>query len=152
MATLPTGKIKIVVIDDTQTITANLPQDFHALDYNGCPEVSIGLVSNMFVRQMDFKHKGDSEHGHEHHFDHLTLLSSGKLIVEANGESTEYVAPAMIYIKKDVTHKLTASVENTVAYCIHGLRDKDKSDDILAPDMVPNGVELSKIMSEVRKR
>jgi len=110
------------------------------------PEVNIGLVANMFVRQMHFKSKGDCEQGHKHHFDHLTLLAAGKLLVEANGKETEYTAPTMIYINKDTMHKLTASSDETVAYCIHGLRDTDKSDDILDPKMVPDGVDLTKIL------
>lgn len=114
------------------------------------PEVYIGCVANMFVRQMHFKSNGDLEQGHKHNFDHLTLLASGKLMVEANGEITEYVAPTMIYINKDTTHKLTATEDNTIAYCVHGLRDLEKSEDILDPSMVPNGVDLLKITQNIR--
>jgi quercetin dioxygenase-like cupin family protein len=105
------------------------------------PLVNLGVVANMFVRQMVFEKVGYCEHGHEHTFDHLTLLASGKLLVEVNEQETEFQSPCMIYIKKDVTHKLTALEDNTVAYCIHGLRDTEKSDDILDPNMVPKGIE-----------
>ena len=114
------------------------------------PTVNIGLVANMFVRQMHFKKVGASEPGHTHAFDHLTLLASGQLRVDANGQSTEYTAPAMIYINKDTEHQLTALVEDTVAYCIHGLRDDEKSDDIIAPEMIPNGVDLDRIVNQIR--
>lgn len=116
------------------------------------PEVSIGCVANMFVRQMHFKQAGFTEQGHEHNFDHLTLLASGELLVEVGEDSTIFTAPAMIYIKKDITHKLTALKPNTVAYCIHGLRDMEVSEDIISPEMVPNGVELGKLLNQVRKR
>jgi len=116
------------------------------------PEVNIGCVANMFVRQMLFKESGHNEQGHEHSFDHLTLLATGKLLVEVGEETTIFTAPTMIYIKKDVTHKLTALEPNTVAYCIHGLRDLDVSDDIISPEMVPNGVTLNKIMNNLRKK
>lgn len=105
------------------------------------PIINIGLVANMFVRQMHFKETGACEQGHAHAFDHLTLLASGKLLVEANGETTEYTAPTMIYIDSEVEHKLTALEPETVAYCIHGLRDTEKSDDILSPDMIPAGIK-----------
>jgi quercetin dioxygenase-like cupin family protein len=105
------------------------------------PVINIGLVANMFVRQMHFKEAGSCEQGHAHTFDHLTLLASGKLLVEANGETTEYTAPTMIYIDSEVEHKLTALEPETVAYCIHGLRDTNKSDDILSPEMIPAGIK-----------
>jgi len=114
------------------------------------PEVYIGCVANMFVRQMHFKSKGDIEQGHKHNFDHLTLLASGKLLVEVNDDITEYTAPTMIYINKDVMHKLTALEDNTVAYCIHGLRDLEKSEDIIDPTMVPNGIKLKKMLHDTR--
>jgi hypothetical protein len=46
----------------------------------------------------------------------------------------------MIYINKDSIHELEALEDNTVAYCIHALRDTDKSGDILDPSMIPKGV------------
>jgi quercetin dioxygenase-like cupin family protein len=116
------------------------------------PEVNIGCVANMFVRQMHFKESGHTEQGHEHSFDHLTLLATGKLLVEVGEETTIFTAPTMIYIKKDVTHKLTALEPNTVAYCIHGLRDLNVSEDIISPEMVPNGVDVSKMMNQLRKK
>jgi quercetin dioxygenase-like cupin family protein len=113
------------------------------------PVVNIGLVANMFVRQMHFFEIDATEPGHAHSFDHLTLLASGKLRVEANGETTDFVAPAMIYIQADTEHMLTALEENTVAYCVHGLRDTEQSDDIIAPDMVPTGVKLKNILNQI---
>jgi quercetin dioxygenase-like cupin family protein len=116
------------------------------------PVINIGVVANMFVRQMHFKEAGSFEQGHEHTFDHLTLLASGRLLVEANGETTEYVAPTMIYINSEVEHKLTALEPDTVAYCIHGLRDSEKSDDIISPDMIPNGINYKKLTDQLLKK
>jgi quercetin dioxygenase-like cupin family protein len=135
--TRPSGKIPIFTPGNKNTLP---------------PEVNIGCVANMFVRQMCFKQPGDAEQGHKHNFDHLTLLATGKLLVEVGTESTIFVAPAMIYINKDIAHKLIALEPNTVAYCIHGLRDMDISDDILSPEMIPNGVNMHKILMELRKR
>ncbi len=104
------------------------------------PEISIGCVSNIYTRQMHFKNAGDIEHGHTHPFDHLTLLAHGKLKVTVSGNSTEYSAPFMIYIKADLKHELVALEDNTVAYCIHALRDGNGVDDILDPKSIPAGV------------
>ncbi len=93
------------------------------------PEIKILSVSNVFCRLMHFKHKGDVEEGHCHTFDHGTLVSSGKVLVELLNDdktveaSREYNAPHFIFIDKDRLHKITALEDNTVAVCIHALRD-----------------------------
>jgi quercetin dioxygenase-like cupin family protein len=103
------------------------------------PAITIGCVANLFSRMMYFKRAGDTEFGHTHQFDHLTLLATGKLKVTVDGISTEFTAPHMIYIHKDRVHELVALADETVAYCIHALRAKD-SNDILDPSMIPAGV------------
>lgn len=89
---------------------------------------------------MRFQKAGDIEIGHTHQFDHLTLLAKGKLKVTVEGVASEFAAPHMIYIHKDKVHELKALTDETVAYCIHALRDKD-SGEILDPSMIPAGVD-----------
>lgn len=121
--TEPTGNIAVAVYEGVE---------------RSRPKVSIGLVANMFVRMMNFESVGSYEPGHTHAFDHLTLLGTGSLRVIINGTATDYKAPAMIFIKAEVEHELVALEHNTIAYCIHGLRDTNKSDDIISPDMLPD--------------
>lgn len=104
------------------------------------PEVKLGCVANLFSRMMHFKKAGDIEIGHAHQFDHLTLLAKGKLKVTVDGVATEFTAPHMIYIRKDKVHELVALTDETVAYCIHALRDKENNE-ILDPLMIPAGVD-----------
>lgn len=103
------------------------------------PVVQIGCVANLFSRMMLFEKTGDTEVGHTHQFDHLTLLAKGKLKVTVEGKSTEFTAPHMIYIHKDKVHELEALTDETVAYCIHALRDKENNE-ILDPSMIPEGI------------
>lgn len=103
------------------------------------PEIKIGCVANLYSRMMHFKTAGDIEVGHTHQFDHLTLLAKGKLKVTVEGNVTEFTAPHMIYIHKDKVHELEALTDETVAYCIHALRDKE-TNEILDPSMIPAGV------------
>jgi len=103
------------------------------------PVVHFGCVANLFSRMMNFEKAGDIEIGHTHAFDHLTLLAKGKLKVTVDGVASEFTAPHMIYIHKDKVHELEALTDETVAYCIHALRDKD-SGEILDPSMIPVGV------------
>jgi quercetin dioxygenase-like cupin family protein len=105
------------------------------------PHVQIGCVANLFSRQMHFKNAGDIEYGHTHPFDHLTLLASGSLRVTVNGKTTEFKAPHMIYIKAEYNHELVALEDNTVAYCIHALRNGNGVGDILDPASIPAGVD-----------
>jgi len=104
--------------------------------------VNIGCVANLFSRQMHFEKAGDTEHGHTHSFDHLTLLANGKLKIIVDGKESTFVAPQMIYIKAEKMHELTALEDNTVAYCIHALRIGEDVDDIVDPSMVPEGVDI----------
>jgi quercetin dioxygenase-like cupin family protein len=101
---------------------------------------SISLVSNMWVKQMLFENAGDVHPGHAHTFDHQTLLGAGKLEVWANGQTTEYEAPTIIYIKAGIRHGMRALSDKTVVYCIHPLRDGERVEDIIDPKNIPNGV------------
>jgi hypothetical protein len=96
------------------------------------PDIKIMAVSNVFSRVMHFKKAGDIEQGHLHTYDHATLISSGSVRVDilsdalANENSREFVAPAMVFIRKDKIHRLTALEDNTVCVCIHALRTVDE--------------------------
>jgi quercetin dioxygenase-like cupin family protein len=105
------------------------------------PAIHIGCVANLYSRMMHFRRAGDTEQGHTHAFDHLTLLASGSLRVTVEGQTTDFKAPHMIYIKADKNHELVALEPDTVAYCIHALRDGTGVGDILDPEAIPAGVD-----------
>lgn len=105
------------------------------------PDIKLGLVANLFSRMMHFKHAGDTEVGHTHQFDHLTLLASGALQVTVDGVTDVFRAPQMIYIHKDKVHELVAVEDNTVAYCIHALRESNADNTILDPESVPSAIK-----------
>jgi quercetin dioxygenase-like cupin family protein len=88
---------------------------------------------------MRFNKAGQIEHGHSHPFDHLSLLATGSIELNVDGHKSTFKAPHMIYIQKDKIHELTALEDNTIVYCIHPLRGIE-SDDILAPEMIPKGI------------
>lgn len=106
------------------------------------PHYSINCVANLFCKQMFFTKAGDVEQGHCHNFDHTTLLGSGSVEVKANGKVTKFTAPQMIFIKADVEHEITALEDNTVAYCIHAIRDGDGVEDIIDPSGIPEGSNI----------
>ena len=86
----------------------------------------LGFFGNIWVRQHNLPKKGGVIEGHKHHFDHVSLLTSGKVKVEVEGHCPkEFVAPTFIVIKKEHEHKITALEDNTVWYCVFALRDVD---------------------------
>jgi quercetin dioxygenase-like cupin family protein len=109
-------------------------QPSHTPDY---PDVQLGCVSNMYVRMMEFKKTGCSEPGHAHPFDHLTLLAKGAVQMEVDGVTSTFVAPKMIFIVKDKVHSITALEDNTLAFCIHPIRNGERVEDIVDPSMLP---------------
>lgn len=107
------------------------------------PVINLGCVANLYSRQMHFVKEGDTEQGHTHPFDHLTLLASGSLRLKVNGQVTDFKAPNMIYIKADCEHEIVALEDNTVAFCIHALRDGNGVEDIIDPASIPLGVDAT---------
>ena len=106
-----------------------------------CPISAISCVSNVFIKQMTFVKAGDIEQGHAHCFDHITMLSNGRLRLVALGTRTDFTAPQHIFIKAGVVHELIALEDNTVAQCIHALRDGNRVEDIIDPASLPIYVE-----------
>lgn len=104
------------------------------------PEVKSIAVSNVFCRSMHFKQKGDFEIGHCHTYDHGTLVSTGKILVEMLRDDgsvisqKEFTGPSFIFISRMCMHRLTALEDNTVAVCIHAMRDVEGR--LLDPDFL----------------
>ena len=119
-------------------------QDFRPTD----PEIKFAIISNVWIKMMTFKKVGDYNPGHKHLFDHPTLLAQGSVEVIVENETTIFTAPAVIYIEKEKTHKITALEANTVACCIHALRGNESFDDIIAEDMIPKGINAGRVIAE----
>lgn len=102
-------------------------------------EVSMASSGNLFIKMMHFKSAGDTMQGHRHTFDHMTLLASGAVSVEVEGQVTEFEAPHMIWISAGKLHQIVATKDGTVACCIHALRNAEATD-VLDPKMIPAGV------------
>lgn len=102
----------------------------------------LGYFGNIWVRSNVLKYKGDNNGGgHTHHFDHISLLISGRVLVEVEGHKPKiFTAPKFIVIKKEHKHRFTALEDNTVYYCVFALRDVDgEVTDIYGNDNSPYG-------------
>jgi mannose-6-phosphate isomerase-like protein (cupin superfamily) len=103
------------------------------------PVMKFAIVSNVWIKMMTFRKAGDYMDGHKHAYDHPTLLTSGSLEVVIDDESTTFHAPSVIFIERGKVHKLIATVDHTMASCIHAIRDGDTIEDIVEEDMIPKG-------------
>lgn len=87
---------------------------------------TLGVVGNVWVRQNVLTEAGTETQRHKHHFDHVSLLCSGKVKVEVEGfPATEFTAPTFIVVKAEHSHKFTALTDDVVWYCVFALRDED---------------------------
>jgi hypothetical protein len=103
------------------------------------PQSKISLVANVWVKQMLFEQAGDMNEGHDHLFDHQTLLAYGSVEVTVNSKSSCFNAPTIIYIRANQTHQIKALEAGTVCYCIHPIRDGERIEDIIDPSDIPDG-------------
>ena len=99
----------------------------------------LGYFGNIWVRQNFIARAGDASEGHAHHFDHVSLLATGRVRVEVDGyDPKEFTAPTFIMVKKEYIHKFTALEDNTLWYCVFALRDLDgEVTDIYSGDNSP---------------
>lgn len=61
---------------------------------------------------------------HAHKYDHLSILASGKVVVEVDGVRGEYTAPACINIRAGQKHTIV-SLEDAVWFCVHATEETD---------------------------
>ena len=109
--------------------------------------LKISNVSNVCVKQMHFTKAGDTMAGHSHTYDHMTLLGSGSVRVTVDGVSKDFKAPYILVITKDKIHDLLALEDDTVCYCIHGIRDGNGVEDIIDPDSYTDEEKIRLIAS-----
>jgi len=92
-------------------------------------EVDLQIVhhfsNGVYARQMTLP-AGHFAVTHAHDYDHLSILASGRAVVETDGETVEYIAPACIEIKAGINHKVMA-LEDVVWFCIHATDETDES-------------------------
>ena len=61
---------------------------------------------------------------HKHTYDHLSILESGRVLVEVGDVTTEYEAPACINILAGTHHSIFA-LEDAYWYCLHATSETD---------------------------
>jgi len=81
---------------------------------------------------------------HKHLFDHMSILTSGQVIVEADGVQTVYFSPSVIEIKAGVAHSVTPVNGDAHWLCVHATdcTDVDKVDNVLIEPVKKSMVKI----------
>lgn len=111
--------------------------------------------SEVYLKEMRID-EGFNVVSHKHAFDHVSLLTRGVVIVEADGVSTTYTAPAYIFVKKGVNHSVTPVGSDAKWFCVHITdgTDATKIDEVLiekTPHMIKQDmtVDVSALMEQI---
>lgn len=96
----------------------------------------IGYYGSTFIRIHKMPSAGDVHEGHQHNFDHVSIVAQGGIRVRwrkykdgnpndellAMGEK-EFMAPTFAIIDKELWHEVTAIEDGTVWMCVYALPD-----------------------------
>ena len=95
------------------------------------PQIVHHFSDGLYAKQMVIP-KGYQAMQHVHSFSHLSVLASGRVIVQTDDWTKEFKAPACIEIKAGIHHKII-SLEDATWFCIHAAEetDPDEIDQVL---------------------
>jgi hypothetical protein len=88
-------------------------------------EGDIKIVDNVFVKMIPLTSKGYTTHGHAHTYDHITLLSVGRVLMKHDNGQREFTAPCLIVTPKGISHEFVSLEDFSLLCCIHALRDEN---------------------------
>lgn len=74
---------------------------------------------NLMIKMMPLPYAGYSVMTHAHHYDHITMIANGAVMITTGETEVIYKAPALVTVKAHTHHGIVALEDNTVAYCIH---------------------------------
>jgi len=85
----------------------------------------LDVVKHHFIGGLYCKHMVIPEDhtvvSHKHNFDHMSILVSGCVIVEVDGEQSTHYSPAVINIQAGKAHSVTPVNGPAVWMCIHNV-------------------------------
>ena len=96
----------------------------------------VKIVDNVFVKMIPLTSKGDTTYGHAHTYDHITLLSVGRVLMKHDNGQREFTAPCLIVTPKGIAHEFVSLADFSLLCCIHALRDE--AGEVIAPETDPS--------------
>ena len=100
------------------------------------PKIAHHFSHGLYAKKMEIP-AGYRATTHSHKFSHLSILAKGNVIVEVDGESTAYSAPACVEISAHAKHQIVA-LTDVVWFCVHATEetDEEKIDQVLIAEGV----------------
>ena len=95
------------------------------------PQIVHHFSDGLYAKQMVIP-EGHVAVSHQHNYDHLSVLASGKVLLKTDTWDKVYTAPACINIEAGINHAIIA-LEDSVWFCIHATDETDetKVDEVL---------------------
>lgn len=81
--------------------------------------------NKVYIRQATC-HKGDIIATHKHEYEHYSILASGSVLLELDGNERELIGPCVVTVKEHKEHKITC-ITDVAWFCIHGTEETDES-------------------------
>lgn len=92
----------------------------------------LAIVGPVGIRRMHLEHACEANIGHEHNYDHTTIVIRGRVRVlyryvrdgqEVEGETAEFGPGETIFIRAKVRHTIKALTDDVVYMCVFSHRD-----------------------------
>lgn len=92
----------------------------------------VAIIGPVGIRQMHLEKTCEAHVGHEHNYDHTTIVIRGRIKVlyryvrdgeEIEGESDEFGPGETIHIRAKVRHTIKALEDGSLWYCVFSHRD-----------------------------
>ena len=97
--------------------------------------IDLKIIDNVFVKMIHLPAIGDTDGGHSHVFDHITLLATGSVKMKYDKGEQDFIAPQLIVTPKGIIHEFVATTNDVLLCCIHAIRDGKTVDDIAKQDL-----------------
>lgn len=94
----------------------------------------LAIIGPIGARKFTLEKKCELNEGHQHNYDHVTIVIRGRVLVKYSyedagqkieGESREFEAGEIITIKANVSHTIKALEDNSQYLCVFSHRDFD---------------------------
>lgn len=96
------------------------------------------FIGGVYAKEMTLDDVNECITSHKHHFDHMSILASGKVELTVDGERSVITAPAVLNIVAGKRHSVTPLEAPVKWFCIHRT-------DITDPDLVDKDLSAENI-------
>lgn len=86
------------------------------------------FYGGVYMRELQLAKKGYIALGHQHTYDHMSILVRGAVTVRAHDVVSTYYAPCVVQIPAGVNHDIQALSDEVLWFCVHKIPDEFAGD------------------------